>query len=164
MELITPDIGLFIWQCIVVTIVFTILAVFVWRPISDALRTRESFIQDSLEAAENAKKEISQLKADNEYLLQEARLERDKMLKEANDVANQIKEDAKAETSKITAKMIEDAKAVIQTERNNALKDVKQLVASLSIDVAEKVLRKSLGDKKSQDELVKDFIKDIKVN
>ncbi|MFY0626534.1 MAG: F0F1 ATP synthase subunit B [Reichenbachiella sp.] len=164
MELITPDIGLFIWQCIVVTIVFTILAVFVWRPISDALRTRESFIQDSLEAAENAKKEIGQLKADNEYLLQEAKLERDKMLKEATQVANQIKEDAKEETSKITAKMVEDAKSVIQSERNNALKDVKQLVASLSIDVAEKVLRQKLGDKKAQNALVKDFVKDIKVN
>lgn len=164
MDLVTPGVGLIIWQTVVFLIVFGILAAFVWRPITDALRTRESFIQDSLDAAENAKKEIGQLKADNEYLLQEARLERDKMLKEATQVANQIKEDAKDETSKITTKMIEDAKAVIQSERNNALKDVKNLVASLSIDVAEKVLRQKLGDKKAQDALVKDFIKDVKVN
>ena len=164
MSLITPDIGLFIWQTIVFVIVFIILAIFVWRPISDALRTRESFIQDSLDAAENAKKEIDQLKADNEYLLQEARLERDKMLKDATQVANQIKEDAKEETSKITAKMIEDAKSVIQAEKNSALKDVKKLVSELSVDIAEKVLRKNLGTKKAKDDLVKDFVKDIKVN
>lgn len=164
MALVTPDIGLIIWQLIIFLIVLIILRAFVWRPISDALRTRESFIQDSLDAAENAKKEISQLKADNEYLLKEARIERDKILKDATQAANQIKEDAKEETSKITSKMVEDAKSVIQAEKNAALKDVKQLVASLSIEVAEKVLRKQLGDKKSQDALVKDFIKDIKVN
>ncbi len=164
MALVTPDIGLIIWQLIIFLIVLIILRAFVWRPISDALRTREHFIQDSLDAAENAKKEIDQLKADNEYLLQEARLERDKMLKDATKVANQIKEDAKEETSKITAKMIEDAKTVIQSEKNAALKDVKKLVAELSVDIAEKVLRKELGTKKAKDDLVKDFVKEIKVN
>ncbi|MEP3389283.1 MAG: F0F1 ATP synthase subunit B, partial [Reichenbachiella sp.] len=137
MELVTPGIGLIIWQTIVFLAVFGILAAFVWRPITDALRTRESFIQDSLDAAENAKKKIEELKQDNEYLLEEARLERDKMIKDATEIANKIKEDAKDETSKITAKMIEDAKSVINTEKNAALADVKNLVAELSLDIAE---------------------------
>ncbi|MEP5363123.1 MAG: F0F1 ATP synthase subunit B [Reichenbachiella sp.] len=164
MELVTPGIGLIIWQTIVFLAVFGILAAFVWRPITDALRTRESFIQDSLDAAENAKKKIEELKQDNEYLLEEARLERDKMIKDATEIANKIKEDAKDETSKITAKMIEDAKSVINTEKNAALADVKNLVAELSLDIAEKVLKGSLADKKAQETLVKDLVKDIKVN
>lgn len=164
MDLVTPDIGLIVWQTVVFVIVFLILAVFVWRPITDALRTREEFIKDSLEAAENAKKEMKQLQSDNEYLIEEAKRERDQMIKDATQAANQIKEDAKEETTKITNKMIEDAKAVINTEKQAALADVKNLVATLSIDIAEKVLRKNLEDKKAQEGLVKDLIKDIKVN
>ncbi len=164
MELVTPDIGLIIWQTVVFLIVFGILAVFVWRPISDALKARDGFIQDSLDSAENAKKEIEQLKQDNEYLLEEARIERDKMIADATKIANQIKEDAKSETSKITDKMIEDAKAAINSEKKAALSDVKNMVASLSLDIAEKVLRKKLEDKKVQENLVQDLIKDIKVN
>ena len=164
MELVTPQIGLIIWQTIVFLIVFGILALFVWRPISDALRTRESFIQDSLDAAENAKKEMAQLKDDNEYLLQEARRERDQIINDATAAANKIKDEAKEETSKITAKMIEDARGQINNEKNAALAEVKDLVANLSIDIAEKVLRKSLEDKKAQQNLVKDLVKEIKVN
>lgn len=164
MELVTPGLGLIIWQLVVFLAVFGILAAFVWRPITDALRTRESFIQDSLDAAENAKKKIEELKQDNEYLLEEARIERDKMIKDATEIANKIKEDAKDETSKITAKMIEDAKSVINTEKNAALADVKNLVAELSLDIAEKVLKGSLADKKAQETLVKNLVKDIKVN
>lgn len=164
MELVTPNIGLIIWQTVVFLIVFGILATFVWRPIVDALRTREGFISDSLDAAENAKKKMEQLKQDNEYLLKEAKIERDKLLADATKIANQIKEDAKAETSKISEKMIADAKATINTEKKAALADVKNMVATLSIDIAEKVLRKSLEDKKAQEGLVKDLIKDIKVN
>ncbi|WP_109833016.1 F0F1 ATP synthase subunit B [Reichenbachiella versicolor] len=164
MDLVTPGVGLIFWQTVTFLIVLGLLAAFVWKPIMEALRAREGFIEDSLSAAENAKKDIEKLKNDNEYLMQEARLERDKMLKEAAELANKIKEDAKDETSKITAKMIEDAKAVIQAEKSSALNEVKGLVADLSLDVAEKVLRKKLEEKKAQEDLVEEFIKDIKVN
>ena len=164
MELVTPDIGLIIWQTVVFRIVFAILAIKVWRPITDALKSRDGFIRDSLQAAEAAKEEMKQLQADNEYLLREARIEKDNIIKEATKAANEIKDAAKAETSKISEKMIEDARAVIETEKKAALADVKNLVAELSIDIAEKVLRNSLKDKKAQESLVKDLIKDIKVN
>ncbi|MFY0650489.1 MAG: F0F1 ATP synthase subunit B [Cyclobacteriaceae bacterium] len=164
MDLVTPDIGLIIWQTVVFLIVFAILALKVWKPITDALKSRDGFIRDSLQAAEAAKEEMKQLQADNEYLLKEARIERDNMLKDASKVASEIKESAKEDTAKISAKMIEDAKAVIETEKKAALADVKNLVATLSIDIAEKILRKNLDDKKSQEALVKDLVKDIKVN
>ncbi|MEM8895388.1 MAG: F0F1 ATP synthase subunit B [Bacteroidota bacterium] len=164
MELVTPGIGLIFWQTVVFLVVFVILAMFVWKPITEALRAREGFINDSLKAAELAKEEMNQLKADNEYLLQEARFEREKILKEANNVANQIKEDAKAETAKITEKMIEDAKKSIESEKQNALKDVKNLVAELSLDIAEKVIRQDLSKDSAQKKLIQEFAKDIKVN
>ena len=164
MELVTPGIGLIFWQTVVFLVVFAILAIFVWKPITEALRAREGFIDDSLKAAELAKEEMSQLKADNEYLLQEARFEREKILKEANNVANQIKEEAKAETTKITEKMIDDAKKSIESEKQNALKDVKNLVAELSLNIAEKVIRQDLSKESAQKKLIQEFTKDIKVN
>ncbi|MBV6643883.1 MAG: F0F1 ATP synthase subunit B [Cyclobacteriaceae bacterium] len=164
MELLTPGIGLIFWQLVVFLIVFFVLATFVWKPIASALRAREGMIEDSLKAADIAKEEMAQMKADNEYLLQEARVERDQMLKEAMTVANQIKEDAKNETSSITEKMIADAKVSIENEKKAALAEVKDLVATLSLDIAEKLIREKLSDDKAQKGLVDKFLKEIKVN
>lgn len=164
MELLTPGIGLIFWQTIIFVIVFIFLLTFAWRPIADALKTREAFINDALRSAELAKEEMTQLKQDNELLLEEARRERDVMLKEASAVANRIKEEAKAETSKIAEKIIGDAKLVIENEKKAALAEVQNLVASLSLEIAEKVLRKNLGDDKAQKALVEGYLKDVKIN
>lgn len=164
MELLTPDIGLIFWQLVVFLLVFFVLAAFVWKPVAGALRARESKIEDSLRAAELAKEEMEQIKADNEYLLQEARAERDKILKDAVSAANQIKEDAKNETAKISEKMIADAKTSIESEKKAALAEVKNLVAELSLDIAEKLLREKLADDKSQKQLIDKFLKEVKVN
>lgn len=164
MALVTPDIGLIIWQLIVFGIVLFILRAFVWIPILSALKTREFQIEDSLRAADNAKLEMEQIKADNEYLLQEARIEKDAILKEAREQATSIVEHAKAETSGITSKMIQDARDAIDLEKKAALTEVRELVASLSLEIAEKVLRENLSDDKSQKALVDKFIKDVKIN
>lgn len=164
MELLTPGIGLFFWQAVVFIVVFLILTAFVWKPIASALRAREHTITDALEAAERAKEEMAQIKADNEYLLKEARAERDEIIKKATEAANQIKEDAKQETSSITEKMIADARASIEVEKNSALAAVKDLVSSLSLEIAEKVIREKLKEDKAQKDLVKTFLKDIKIN
>ncbi len=164
MELVTPDIGLIIWQTVVFLIVLSILAIFVWKPITSALKAREFQIEDSLRAAENAKEEMEQIKSDNEYLLQEARRERDQILKEALEESVHIIEHAKAGTSNITAKMIADAQESIENERKAAVKELKEVVAALSIEVAEKVLREKLSDDKSQKALVNKFIEEIKIN
>ncbi len=164
MELLTPGVGLIFWQMVIFLMLVGILAAFVWRPISDALRSREQFISDSLKAAELAKLEMEELKEDNADLLREARLERDALLKEATQVANQIKDDARAETSKITDKMIASATATIETEKKAALAEIKNEVAMLSLAIAEKVIRKNLESEKSQKDLVQQFIKDLKTN
>ncbi|NQZ75572.1 MAG: F0F1 ATP synthase subunit B [Ekhidna sp.] len=164
MSLVTPDIGLIIWQLIIFLIVLFILRTFVWVPILGALKTREFQIEDSLRAADHAKEEMKQIQADNEYLLQEARIERDVILKEARQEATQIVDHAKAETSGITSKMIQDARDAIELEKRAALVEVRELVGTLSLEIAEKVLREKLSDDKSQKSLVEKFIKEAKIN
>ena len=164
MSLVTPDIGLILWQTIVFLIVFGILAVFVWSPIMSALKTREFQIEDSLRAAEHAKEEMEQIKSDNEYLLQEARYERDDMLKEAKEEATRIIDRAKAETADITSKMLQDARDGIEAEKKAAVAEVKAVIADLSIEIAEKVLKESLADNKAQKDLVNKFVEEAKIN
>ena len=164
MELVTPDIGLIFWMSVSFLIVLAVLKKYAWKPILQGLKDREDSIKASLESAEKAREEMSKLKSENEQLLAEARLERDKILKEAIATANNLKEEAKTDASKISGKMIEDARNVIQTEKKAALAEMKHEVAKLSLEIAEKLLRKNLSDEKSQRELVDKFIKEIKVN
>jgi len=130
----------------------------------NGLKEREDTIEGALLAAEQAKKDMEALSADNANLLAEARSERDAILKEAVAAASNIVEGAKEDTGKITAKMIEDAKSVIENEKRAALADVKTLVAKLSLEITEKVLRKELSDKKAQESLVNDYVKDLNLN
>ncbi|WP_215224319.1 F0F1 ATP synthase subunit B [Echinicola shivajiensis] len=164
MDLIIPGSGLIIWQIIGFGILLIILGKFAWKPILSALEERESAIEGALKAAENARNEMANLKAENEKLLQEARLERDQILKTANETSAKLIEKAKEEASAAGAKMIEDAKAVIETEKKAALTEVKNQVASLALDVTEKLLRKNLDTEKEQKELVEEFVKDLKLN
>ncbi|MDN4166138.1 F0F1 ATP synthase subunit B [Cytophagales bacterium LB-30] len=164
MDLLIPGSGLFIWQLVGFLVLFFLLSKFAWRPILDALKVREMSIQEALESAESAKAEMAKLQADNKKLLEEARIERDAILKEALTAANAIREEAKEEATKIGNKMIADAKAVIATEKNAALNELKNHVATLSIDIAEKVIRKNLSSDKAQKDMVEELVKDIKVN
>lgn len=164
MDLLIPGSGLFIWQLVGFLVLFFLLSKFAWRPILDALKVREMSIQEALESAESAKAEMAKLQADNQKLLEEARIERDTILKDALAAANVIREEAKEEANKIGNKMIADAKAVITTEKNAALNELKNHVATLSIDIAEKVIRKNLSTDKAQKDMVEELVKDIKVN
>lgn len=164
MELLTPGIGLIFWQFVIFLLLVILLRVFAWRPILDSLRIREESIEEALRSADEAREEMSKLKSDNEKLLAEARAEREVLLKDATSAATQIKEDAKEDAKKMASKMIEDAKSSIEAEKDAALKEVKNQVAELSVDIAEKLIRRSLGDEKSQKALVKEFLKDKSLN
>lgn len=164
MDLLLPDTGLLIFQVLAFTILLFVLGKFAWKPILSGLKEREQTIESALLSAEQAKNEMQALQADNQKLLAEARAERDALLKEAIAVANTIKEDAREETSKITARMIEDAKAAIETEKKAALTDVKNQVAMLSLEITEKLLRKQLADQKGQRELIDSYVKDLNLN
>lgn len=164
MDILTPDTGLFIFQTIAFILLLFVLGKFAWKPILNGLKEREDTIEGALLAAEQAKKDMEALSADNANLLAEARSERDAILKEAVAAASNIVEAAKEDTGKITAKMIEEAKSVIENEKRAALADVKTLVAKLSLEITEKVLRKELSDKKAQQSLVDEYVKDLNLN
>ncbi|MDP2043429.1 MAG: F0F1 ATP synthase subunit B [Algoriphagus sp.] len=164
MDLITPGSGLIFWQLFGFLGLLFILIKFAWKPMLAALEERESSIENALKAAESARNEMANLKADNEKLLAEARLERDVILRKAQEASVKMIEDAKNDALKVTAQQIENAKAVIETEKKAALTEVKNQVAILTLEVAEKLLRKNLTDEKAQKALVDEFIKDIKLN
>jgi len=163
MDLILPG-SLIIWQLIGFLALLFLLAKFAWKPILAALEERETSIESALKAAEQAKAEMATLKADNEKLLQEARLERDHILKTANDAAAKMIEDAKAAAATEGAKMIENAKAIIDNEKKVALNEVKNQVAVLTLEVTEKLLKKNLATDAAQKELVDSMVKDLKLN
>lgn len=164
MDLLTPGPGLIIWQAFVFLLLFLLLSKLAWKPILGSLKEREESIQQALDSAENAKKEMASLKADNEKLLREAREERDKILKEAREAANRMHDQAQADAKKTAYKIIDDAKAVIQTEKNAALREVKAQVAMFSLEIAEKLIKKNLADDKAQKELADTYIKELKLN
>ncbi|MDX5431469.1 MAG: F0F1 ATP synthase subunit B [Bacteroidota bacterium] len=164
MDLITPSSALIFWQLFGFLGLLFILIKFAWKPMLAALEERETSIENSLKAAEQARNEMANLKAENEKLLQEARLERDAILKKAQEASVKMIDDAKNEASKVAAEQIENAKAVIETEKKAALTEVKNQVALLTLEVTEKLLRKNLSDEKAQKELVEEFVKDLKLN
>lgn len=164
MELVNPGTGLILWTLITFLLVLFLLRKFAWTPIMEALIQRESFIEDSLKAAENAKAEMANLKAENERLLDEAKVERDRIIKEANATSKRIVEEANAEASKEAQKRVEEARIAIQTEKQAALAEVKTQVAILSVQIAEKLMRQELKNEAAQKALVQDYIKDLKVN
>ncbi len=164
MDLISPSSGLIFWQLFGFLALLFILIKFAWKPMLAALEERESSIENALKSAELARNEMANLKAENEKLLAEARLERDAILAKAQEASNKMIEEAKEEAGKQGAQLIENAKAVIETEKKAALAEVKTQVAVLTLEVAEKLLRKNLSDDKAQKELVDEFVKDLKLN
>lgn len=164
MDLIIPSAGLVFWQLFGFLALLFILIKFAWKPILASLAEREASIDNALKAAEQARNEMENLKAENEKLLQEARIERDTILRKAQEASAKMIEDAKTEAGKQGAIMIENAKAVIETEKKAALTEVKNQVAMLTLEVTEKLLRKNLSDDKAQSALVDEFIKDLKLN
>jgi F-type H+-transporting ATPase subunit b len=164
MGLLTPALGLMVWNLIGFLFLLIILRKFAWKPILKSLKERETGIADSLATAERVKAEMATLKSENEALLAKAREERAQLLKEARDTKDRIISEAK-EQAKIEAnKIIIDANAAIQQQKMAALTDVKNQVGSLVIEVAEKILRRELGDKSQQEKYIKQLAEEVKLN
>lgn len=164
MDLVTPGIGLIFWQTVTFLAVLIILGKFVWRPIMNALKSREGSIEEALRAAELAREEMEKLTADNEKLMAEARMEREQIIKEASILASRIREEAKEEAGKITQKMIEDARHTIQLEKQTAINEIRNQVTEFSLQIAEKILRKNLEKDAQQKALIETYLKDMKLN
>jgi F-type H+-transporting ATPase subunit b len=158
------SVGLFFWQSLLFIALILLLKKFAWGPILSAVEEREDGIKDALEAAEKAKGEIQVLNADNERILAEARIERDALLKEAREIKDGIVNDAKELANTEADKILTTAKDQINNEKMKAMTELKNTVATLSIDIAEKVLRSELSDKKKQEDLVANALKETELN
>lgn len=164
MDLLTPSFGLLVWTLLAFLIVLFVLRKYAWKPILNSLNERERGIADSLETADRVKREMAQLKSENEELLARAREERGAMLKEARETKDRIiaesKEQAKVEYSKIVA----EAQQAIEVQKMAALTDVKNQVGKMVVEVAEKVLRRELGSMAAQEAHIKDLVEEVKLN
>tara|TARA_R110002072_G_scaffold22615_1_gene79434 strand:+ start:272816 stop:273316 length:501 start_codon:yes stop_codon:yes gene_type:complete len=164
-KLITEfSIGLFFWQAVVFVLLLLLLRKFAWRPILNAVNEREQGIKDALDAAEKAKLEMANLQADNEKLLQDARAEREVMMKEARELKAKMIADAKDEAKDAADKMIIQAQTAIESEKKAAVAELKGQVAALSLDIAEKVVKKELSDSGKQLKLVEEMLGDATLN
>jgi F-type H+-transporting ATPase subunit b len=164
MELLTPSFGLIIWTLLAFVIVFFILKKFAWTPILRGLNDREKGIADSLETADRVRAEMAQLKSENEELLAQAREERAAMLKEARDIKDRIVNDAKEQAKTEASKIMAETQVAIDSQRMAAMTDVKNQVGKMVIEIAEKILRKELGNKEAQEAHIKDLVEEVKLN
>ena len=162
MNIIHPE-SLSFWTLIVFVCLLLLLRAFAWKPILKALKERETSINNALEATDEAKKEIANLKADNEKLLAEARQKRDAILKEAREIKERIVSQAKEEAHQEGAKLIAHAKTSIENEKKMAIAEIKQQIATLSLDIAKKVLTKELASKVKQEKLVESLLNEINI-
>jgi len=158
MELVSPGIGLIFWMTLSFGIVLFLLSKFVWPLILGGLKEREEEIANSLESARHAREEIQNLQANNEELLKEARDEREEMIREAKKLKDDMIATAKGQAELEAKQIIENAKSVIEQEKTAALSELKNQVAGLSIEIAEKLLKAELSDDKKQKELMDKLI------
>ncbi|MHA4810335.1 F0F1 ATP synthase subunit B [Flavitalea flava] len=164
MDLLTPDLGLFLWNLIAFLILFFILKKTAWKPILKSLKDRENSISDSLATAEKLKTEMAQMKSENEALLAKAREERALLLKEARDTKDKIINEAKAQAKIEAGKIISDAQVAIEQQKMAAIIDVKNQVGNLVIEVSEKILRRELANKAEQENYIRQLANEVKLN
>ena len=158
------SLGLFFWQAVLFIALILLLKKFAWKPILDSVNDREEGIKNALDSAEKAKLEMQNLQADNQKLLHEARAEREAMLKEARDIKNKMIEDAKGQAQDQASKMIQQAQEAIESEKKAAVAELKNHVATLSLEIAEKVLHTELSNKDKQLKLVEAMLAEKSLN
>jgi F-type H+-transporting ATPase subunit b len=164
MELVKVDIGLLFWMTLTFCILLFILGKFAWKPIMKMLHEREESIEKALNAADEAKKEMMKLKAGNEQLLLEAKEERDALMRDARKVKEKIIEEARIKANEEADRIIENARESIQFEKLAAINELKNQIASISIEIAEKLIGQELQDKEKQHQLMEKLMKEVKIN
>jgi F-type H+-transporting ATPase subunit b len=158
MNLVTPDFGLIFWQTLTFVVVLLILKKFAWQKILDTIKSREESIKEALESAKKARLAIDQLKSNNEILIKEANLERDRILKDAMSIKKSIIDNARIEAEKVKDKTISDSKMIINREKDSAISFLKNYTVNFSLQIAEKLLKRELKSDKSQKDLINSLI------
>jgi F-type H+-transporting ATPase subunit b len=163
-SLTTPAMGTLVWSTVIFALFFLILSKFAWKPILAAVKARDEMIKGSLEAAEKAREEMLKLQSDNEAILRKAREERENILKEAREVRDKLIAEAKGKASEEAEKLIEKARLGIEGEKRKALSEIREQVATLSIDIASKLLGEKLKQTGEQEKLIDNYLNDINFN
>ena len=163
-SLIEPGIGLIFWTTLTFILLLVLLGKFAWKPILNAIKTREQGIEDALAKAESALKDMRELKSNNEKILADARAERDNLLKDARETKDAIIAEAKSKSQAEADRIMSSAREQITNEKNAAVAELKNQVAILSIEIAEKILRSELSSDDKQKALVNNLMKDVNLN
>ena len=159
-SLTSPAIGLIFWSILIFGLFFFLLAKFAWKPILSAVKARDEMIKGSLASAEKVREDMLKLQSDNEAILKKAREEREVILKEARDIRDKLIGEAKGKATEEAVKIVEKAKAGIEHEKA----EIHEQVASLSIDIASKILGEKLAKSDEQTKLIDKYLKDIDIN
>lgn len=163
-SLTTPAIGTVVWSTLIFSLFFLLLTKFAWKPILNAVKARDEMIKGSLAAAEKAREDMMKLQSDNEAILRKAREEREVILKDARDVRDKLIAEAKDKASEEAEKLIEKARAGIESEKRKALSEIRDQVATLSVDIASKLLGEQLKKTGEQEKLIDNYLKEINLN
>jgi F-type H+-transporting ATPase subunit b len=164
MGLLSPDYGTIFWMVLAISVLFIILKKYAWRPVLKMLREREQSIDKALQSATDAREGLSRLKSEHAKMLQEAHAERDQLIAEARQIREQLISKARDEAVQETARVFEHAQRQIENEKLAAMNEIRQQVASLSVDIAEKILKRELSDRSQQEKLIKEQLSDLKLN
>ena len=161
MELLTPDFGTFFWMLVSFIIVLVILAKFGFPALVNMVNERKQYIDDSLKSAREANEKLSHIKEESESILVEARKEQARILKEAMETRTQIVNEAKDKAKAEGGRLLEEARKQIQKEKEDAIRDIRKQVAELSVEVAEKVLRKQLSSEMEQNGMIERMLDEV---
>jgi F-type H+-transporting ATPase subunit b len=164
MDLLNPNVGLVFWTLISFFTLLIILRRFAWKPILGSIKKREESISNALNAATEAEKRLGTLKAENEALLAQARKERDEILKEAREARERMITEAKSVAQQEGDRMLASARENIQNEKMKAITELRNQVATLSIEIAEKILKEKLSDENKQKEVMENILKEVTLN
>jgi F-type H+-transporting ATPase subunit b len=163
-SLTTPAIGTVVWTTLIFSLFFFLLSKFAWKPILNAVKAREEMIKGSLAAAEKAREDMMKLQSDNEAILRKAREEREVILKEARDVRDRLIAEAKDKATEEAEKLVEKARIGIEGEKRKALSEIHDQVATLSVDIASKLLGEQLKKTGEQEKMIENYLKEINLN
>lgn len=163
-SVIKPDPGLILWTSLIFLIVWGLLAKFAFRPIQEALKKREYDIQNALDEAKKAREEISNMQAENDRLLAEAREERANILKEAKAHKDSIINEAKAKAKEEANKLVVAARQDIENQRMAVVTDLKNQLGVMALEIAEQVIRKELKGNAEQEQFVNKLVDDVELN
>lgn len=163
MELVMPGVGVLFWTCLIFLLLFFLLKKWAFPVINEMIKKREEKISSALDLARTTREEMERVQAEEKAMREETRLEREKALEEANQIRRRIEEECREKAKTEYDRMVASARSDIERERRLAVEEIKNQVASVSVDIAEKILGTELADRKRQQDFVEQELKNVKL-